>query len=126
MIASEMTHTMQHWDIYEKWNQCMFQEMYRTYNINTNVIKGEEVCKNEKQHVAIHHWANDWYNDQLNLFDQYVVPLTRKLKVIMMLFCGDDNNDDNEWYDCAMNNRLEWHNKGQELMNSICLRYTEK
>ena len=29
--ASDVAHTMQHWHIYRKWNECFFREMYKAY-----------------------------------------------------------------------------------------------
>lgn len=29
--ASDVSHTMQHWHIYKKWNERLFQEMYQAY-----------------------------------------------------------------------------------------------
>ena len=29
--ASDVAHTMQHWHIYRKWNECLFEEMYKAF-----------------------------------------------------------------------------------------------
>ena len=29
--ASDVSHTMQHWHVYQKWNKCLFREMYSAY-----------------------------------------------------------------------------------------------
>ena len=29
--ASDVSHTMQHWHVYRKWNELLFREMYRAY-----------------------------------------------------------------------------------------------
>ena len=29
--ASDVSHTMQHWHVYQKWNKCLFNEMYAAY-----------------------------------------------------------------------------------------------
>jgi hypothetical protein len=29
--ASDVSHCMQHWTVYQKWNRCLFHEMYRAY-----------------------------------------------------------------------------------------------
>lgn len=29
--AADVAHTMQHWKVYVKWNECLFREMYRAY-----------------------------------------------------------------------------------------------
>ena len=29
--ASDVSHTMQHWHVYRKWNEWLFQELYKSY-----------------------------------------------------------------------------------------------
>ena len=29
--ASDVSHTMQHWHVYQKWNKCLFREMHAAY-----------------------------------------------------------------------------------------------
>jgi hypothetical protein len=31
MQASDVSHTMQHWHVYKKWNQRLFEEMYTAF-----------------------------------------------------------------------------------------------
>jgi hypothetical protein len=57
-------HTMQHWHVYKKWNSRLFQEMYLAY----------ENGRSEKDP------SEGWYNGELWFFDNYVIPLARKLK----------------------------------------------
>lgn len=30
--ASDVSHTMQHWHVYRKWNKALFREMYKAYS----------------------------------------------------------------------------------------------
>lgn len=34
MQASDVSHTMQHWQVYQKWNGLLFEEMYTAYQTN--------------------------------------------------------------------------------------------
>lgn len=51
--ASDISHTMQHWHVYKKWNQCLFEEMYVAY------LNG----RSEKNP------AQFWYNGEIGFFD---------------------------------------------------------
>jgi len=62
--ASDVAHTMQHWHIFIKWNTKLYRELYLSF------LNG--------------HAANDpsegWYEGQLSFFDNYVIPLAKKLR----------------------------------------------
>jgi 3'5'-cyclic nucleotide phosphodiesterase len=55
--ASDVSHTMQHWHVYRKWNERLFQEVYKAY------IEG----KMDKDP------SEAWYKGELGFFDNYVV-----------------------------------------------------
>jgi 3'5'-cyclic nucleotide phosphodiesterase len=55
--ASDVSHTMQHWHIYRKWNARLFDEMYVAF-------KGGRSPTNP---------ADGWYKGELWFFDNYVV-----------------------------------------------------
>lgn len=61
--ASDVAHTMQHWHVYQKWNEKLFAEMYLAY-------KTMRMEKNP---------ADGWYQGELWFFDNYIVPLAKKL-----------------------------------------------
>ena len=56
MQASDVSHTMQHWYIYQKWNERLFQEMYNSYKTGR--------------------WNKDpsegWYKGEIGFFDNYM------------------------------------------------------
>ena len=62
--ASDVSHTMQHWHVYTKWNRRLFEEMYLAYK------KGRMETDP----------ATFWYEGELKFFDNYVIPLARKLR----------------------------------------------
>ncbi len=94
--ASDVAHTMQHWHIYVKWNERLFQEMYGAY------LRGRA----DKDPFV------GWYQGELAFFDHYIIPLARKLKE-----CGVFGVSGEEYLNYALENRTEWKHKGQEICN---------
>ena len=62
--ASDVSHTMQHWHIYRKWNERLFLEMTKAY------LEGR-MGKDP---------AEFWYQGELGFFDNYIVS--------MRVYCG--------------------------------------
>lgn len=98
--ASDVAHTMQHWRIFTKWNEKLFQERYVAY------LKGHE---KEDPSIA-------WYSEELNFFDYYVIPLANKLKE-----CGVFGVSSDEYLGFAVENRIEWEMKGKEVVGAMLL-----
>ena len=61
--ASDVAHTMQHWHVYQKWNKKLFLEMTKAY----------------KEGRMDRDPASGWYKGELWFFDNYVIPLAKKL-----------------------------------------------
>jgi 3'5'-cyclic nucleotide phosphodiesterase len=97
--AADVSHTMQHWHVYQKWNQRLFEEMYQAYTDG----------RSDKDPSI------DWYNGELWFFDNYVIPLAMKLKTCEVFGVSCD-----ELLDYAKANRAEWASKGEEIvLNNI-------
>jgi hypothetical protein len=94
MQASNVSHTMQHWHVYQKWNCQLFNEMYATF------ANGQS--KNDPSH--------GWYKGELWFFDNYIRPLAKKLQT-----CGVFGVSCDEVLDYAMANRVEWVTKGHDV-----------
>lgn len=62
--ASDVSHTMQHWHVYTKWNRRLFEEMHLAYRQGR---MGKDP-------------AEFWYQGELGFFDNYVIPLAKKLQ----------------------------------------------
>eukprot|EP00977_Amphora_coffeiformis_P029872 scaffold43171_cov176-Amphora_coffeaeformis.AAC.2 len=92
--ASDVAHTMQHFFVYSKWNERLFKEMYFGF------LQG----RLEKDPSA------GWYNGELWFFDNYVIPLAKKLKDCNVFGVSSD-----EYYNYALQNRKEWERKGKTL-----------
>jgi 3'5'-cyclic nucleotide phosphodiesterase len=99
--ASDVSHCMQHWTVYRKWNERLFREMYRSY------IK--------------HRTARDptefWYQGELAFFDFYIIPLAKKLRDCKAFGVSSD-----EFLNYAEQNREEWRRRGEEIIPEMALR----
>jgi 3'5'-cyclic nucleotide phosphodiesterase len=93
--ASDVSHTMQHWHVFRKWNQCLFEEMYEAYASG----------RADKNPVDF------WYQGEIGFFDYYIIPLAKKLKD-----CGVFGVSSDEYLNYAMKNREEWEARGHEVV----------
>jgi len=99
--ASDVAHTMQHWHIYIKWNERLFQEMYKSF------LEGKAAVDP----------SIGWYEAEMGFFDGYVIPLAKKLKD-----CGVFGVASDEYLAYALENRREWEMKGKEESQGMLLR----
>ena len=93
--ASDVSHTMQHWHIYSKWNERLYHEMFSAY------------CQGRSDKDP----TEGWYKGELWFFDNYVIPLANKLKE-----CGVFGVSSDEYLNYAQANRREWEKKGKEIV----------
>jgi hypothetical protein len=96
--ASDISHTMQHWHIYRKWNARLFEEMYRAY------VEG----RSDKDPSEF------WYQGEIGFYDFYIIPLAKKLKD-----CGVFGVSSDEYLNYAMKNRQEWASRGLEVVAGL-------
>lgn len=94
MLASDISHTMQHWITYVKWNERLFKEQMTAY------IEGR----------AEQDPREGWYESELGFFDFYIIPLAQRLKD-----CGVFGSAGDEYLGYALKNRQEWTEKGHEI-----------
>ena len=100
--ASDVSHTMQHWHIYRKWNERLFHEMYKAY----------------KEGRAEKDPAEFWYKGEIGFFDFYIIPLAKKLKD-----CGVFGVSSDEYLNYATKNRQEWERRGEEAVAAMVNKY---
>jgi 3'5'-cyclic nucleotide phosphodiesterase len=62
--ASDVSHTMQHWHVYRKWNTRLFKELYLAHKTGRMAVDP----------------STFWYKGELGFFDNYVIPLAGKLR----------------------------------------------
>jgi len=102
--ASDVSHTMQHWHIYSKWNERLFDEMYKAY----------------KEGRAEKDPSENWYQGEIGFFDFYVIPLAMKLKT-----CGVFGVASDEYLNYATNNRREWEARGKDRVEQMLAKYRD-
>lgn len=103
--ASDVSHTMQHWHVYQKWNKCLFKEMYAAF-------KNGRLAKDP---------GTFWYKGELGFFDNYIIPLAGKLKQ-----CGVFGVSSDEYLTYARNNRAEWEDCGEEIVAKMLAEVEEE
>jgi class 3 adenylate cyclase len=103
--ASDVSHTMQHWHVFRKWNQRLFEEMYAAYRAGRAAKDPSEF----------------WYQGEIGFFDFYVIPLAKKLKD-----CGVFGVSCDEFLNYAKKNRDEWESRGHEIVAEMVEAVTAK
>eukprot|EP00980_Cylindrotheca_fusiformis_P010486 scaffold2324_cov116-Cylindrotheca_fusiformis.AAC.13 len=93
--ASDVAHTMQHWNIYKTWNEKFFMECYGAF----------------QQGRADSDPSEDWYKGEIGFFDFYVIPLAKKLQS-----CGVFGVSSDEYLNYAKANRDNWVREGESLV----------
>ena len=96
---------MQHWHVYTKWNERLFQENYYAF-LNGRSDKNP---------------ADGWYGGELWFFDNYIIPLAKKLKS-----CGVFGVSSDEFLSYATQNRAEWEQKGNDIVAEMIAKYEPK
>ena len=96
--ASDVSHTMQHWHVYRKWNERLFLELTAAYKAGR---MGADP-------------ATFWYKGEIGFFDNYIIPLAKKLKDCNVFGVSSD-----EYLSYAMANREEWEVKGQQIVAEL-------
>jgi hypothetical protein len=104
--SADIAHAMQHWHIYQKWNERLFAEMYEAYLSGRADKDPSELC---------------WYQEELGFFDSCIIPLAMK-----MCDCGVFGVASDDLLKCAVTNRQEWEQKGQAVVASMLEKYKAK
>eukprot|EP00980_Cylindrotheca_fusiformis_P025408 scaffold13613_cov114-Cylindrotheca_fusiformis.AAC.5 len=103
--ASDVSHTMQHWHVFKKWNERFFMECYGAYK-EGRVDTDPSV---------------NWYKGEIGFFDYYVIPLATKLQS-----CGVFGVSSDEYFNYASQNRDEWCREGEALVEEYVSKFNEK
>ncbi|CAB9497872.1 Receptor-type guanylate cyclase gcy [Seminavis robusta] len=100
--ASDVAHTMQHWHVFQKWNEKLFHEMYQAY-LDGRLEKDP---------------SDNWYEGEIGFFDFYIIPLAKKLET-----CGVFGVSSHEYLSYAEANRHEWVIKGPEIVKGYLAKF---
>lgn len=96
--ASDVSHTMQHWDIYRKWNERLFYEMQLSFKSGRTETDP----------------ASGWYKGELWFFDNYIIPLAKKLKDCRVFGVSSE-----ECLKYAEENRALWESQGEKIVQDM-------
>ncbi|CAJ1936599.1 unnamed protein product [Cylindrotheca closterium] len=96
--ASDVSHTMQHWHVYRKWNENLFRETYKAWQ--------EGRCDSDP--------SINWYKGEIGFFDFYIIPLAKKLES-----CGVFGKSSDEFLNYAKSNREEWGKRGELIVQEL-------
>lgn len=105
MMASDISHTMQPFDVYREWNERLFREMsvaYREGRSETDPSDG-------------------WYRGEMFFYDKHIIPLAQRLQESGMFGAAADAMLNN-----ALNNRNTWCERGQQILREMQLRLDDE
>jgi len=97
MQLADIMHTTQHFHSYCRWNERLFEEMYRAYESGRSKTNP----------------AEGWYQGELWFFDNCVIPMAGRIKGAGVFGAQGE--------DClrnALDNKKEWAIKGGELVEA--------
>ncbi len=122
MQAADVSHTMQHFETFLKWNQSLYHEILAAHHqAQKENIEGEG-SEEEEHDMNDRHPAKNWYESQIGFFDGYVIPLAKRLDA-----CGAFGmEEEGEGIDgvgyfapLAVRNKELWILRGKECTQSM-------
>ena len=105
MQASDVSHTMQHWETYKKWNKRLYNELSKGYREGRGASDPRD----------------GWYKGEIGFFDFYIIPLAKKLKE-----CGVFGSATREYLEYAQENRRKWEDEGMEIARKMVVENDEQ
>jgi hypothetical protein len=97
---ADVSHTMQRWSVYHRWNEHLFQEMLAAYHDDRAAFDPTET----------------WYQGEIGFFDYYVIPLATR-----MTETGVFGEVGATFVSNANNNRSNWEMIGHSILaDMIC------
>ena len=101
--AADVAHMCQHWGIYRKWNERLFEECYEAY-------RSGRAEKDPSKY---------WYDGEIGFFDFYIIPLSKKLRD-----CGVFGSTSDENLKFAQENRALWAKNGKRIVAEMLKKVT--
>ena len=97
--------SFRHWHVYRKWNERLFEEMYRAF----------------KEGRSKDNPAKNWAKGEIGFFDFYIIPLAKKLKD-----CGVFGLSSDEYLNYALENRRRWLDQGESIVEQMLERLSKE
>ena len=98
MNVADVAHTMQSFQVFVKWNKCLFKEFYVAHLSDRLAFNPSE----------------NWYENQIGFFSHYIIPLSQKMKT-----CGVFGSTGNVFEYFAMENKKRWIEDGEIISEEI-------
>lgn len=92
---SDVSHTLQHMNVFAKWNKLLFKEQYLAF----------------KSGRAAQDPSTGWYRNEMGFFDHHVLPLATRLQEFKLFGAGSE-----EYLKNAISNRREWEHHGTSMV----------
>jgi hypothetical protein len=113
MQAADVSHTMQHFSTFTKWNSHLYHEVLAAYQCRTQASSSSSNTSNNdntssSSTVASSHPKENWYSSQIGFFDHYIIPLAERLDS-----CGVFS-DTHKFVPFAVRNKELWIEHGRE------------
>lgn len=113
--AADVSHTMQHFSTFAKWNTHLYHEVLAAYNCGRMYQDKREEgggtaaasAKNTPL-PGLSHPKENWYESQIGFFDHYVIPLAERLDACGVFF-GEQT-----FAQLAARNKEQWIEVGRE------------
>ncbi|KAL7530564.1 hypothetical protein ACHAXR_003563, partial [Thalassiosira sp. AJA248-18] len=113
MQAADVSHTMQHFSTFVKWNAHLYHEVLAAFQCGRTVqhqeMKQQSSGSNNKVEETIRHPKENWYESQIGFFDHYVIPLAERLDA-----CGAFCAEEPKFAPFAVRNKEQWIEEGRE------------
>lgn len=103
MQVADVSHTMQHFETFLKWNQRLYHEVLAAFEYG------------QKIDATRAHPSENWYESQLSFFDFYIIPLAERLDTSGAF----ENVDDGLFANLAKKNRARWLEEGKVFTNNM-------
>ena len=103
MMSSDISHTMQSFEVYCEWNERLYREIYAAYRDG----------RSEKDP------SSGWVVGELIFFDKHIIPLVERLQESGMFGATADTLMTN-----ARNNRKAWEKRGKAIFEDLQARVT--
>ena len=98
MQAADVSHTMQQWQVYQKWNRRLFIE-------NTRAHEAGRKLSSTAPPPSV-----GWFEGELGFFDFVIIPLAQRMQDVGL---------DQSYLTCAAQNKSQWQSKGESVVNEL-------
>lgn len=98
MQIADIMHTTQHFNSYCRWNERLYEEMYRAYESGRSKTNP----------------STDWYAGEIWFFDACVIPISMKIKN-----SGVFGHQGEDCFRNAIENKKDWTVKGADIVSTL-------